>query len=119
MSSFDRLPFEILPMVFANLEPRNVTQMRLTCGLFADIGSHHLLSESHLIFKPSSFERMRKISRHPIVSQTIRSLFYEAAVIQRCRDINAWKQRVENPTVLADLAVTHPRDRKSPAFLRR
>lgn len=41
-SLLDRLPFEILYMVFANLKPHDVTQMRLTCGSLADIGLHHL-----------------------------------------------------------------------------
>lgn len=62
---------------------------------------------------------MRQISRHPIVSQTVRSLYYEAEVILECQSLNAWKEWIQNPTMLADLAVTHPRDRKSPAFLRR
>jgi len=119
MSPFDRLPIEILHMVFANLEPQDVTQMRLTCGLLADIGCYYLLSEVHLIFKSSSFERMRQISRHPIVSQTVKSLFYEAEVIQRCHDFNAWRRCNEYPAVLTDFAATHPRDRKSFAFLRR
>lgn len=80
---------------------------------------NNLLSEVHLIFKSSSFERMRQISRHPIVSQTVRSLYYEAEVILQCQNLNAWKEWIQNPTVLADLAVTHPGDRKSPAILRR
>lgn len=116
--SLDRLPVETLHMVLANLEPQNVTQIRLTCRLLADIGTHYLLSELHLIVKSSSFERMRQISRHPIVSQTVRSLFYEAELIQRCHDFNAWKACFDNFTVLADMAVTHPRDRNSLAFLR-
>lgn len=116
--SFDRLPVETLHMVLANLEPQDVTQIRLTCRLLADIGTHYLLSELHLIVKSSSFERMRQISRHPIVSQTVRSLFYEAELIQRCHDFKAWKACIENFTVLADMAVTHPRDRKSLTFLR-
>lgn len=62
---------------------------------------------------------MRQISRHPIVSQTIRSLFYEAEVIQRCRTFYTWEKGIDNPTALANLAATRPRNRKSPAFLRR
>lgn len=106
-------------MILANLRPQHVTQVRLTCALLAEIGLKHLLSEVHLIFKSSSFDRMRQISQHPIVSQTVRSLFYEAEVMERSQNFDAWKECIENPIFLADLAITHPRDRKSSAFLRR
>jgi len=41
-SPLARLPVEILNMVFANLKPQDVTRIRLTCGLLADIGLHYL-----------------------------------------------------------------------------
>ncbi len=117
-STLHRLPVEILHIVFANLKPQDVTQVRLTCGSLADIALHHLVSEVHLVFTSSSFERMRQISRHPIVSKTVRSLFYEAEVIQRCHTSYTWAKCIDNPTMLANLAATRPRNRNSPAFLR-
>lgn len=118
-SPLARLPIEILHMVFAHLKPQDVAQIRLTRRLLADIGLHHLISEVHLIFKSSSFERMRQISLNPVVSSTVKSLFYEAEVIQRCHDFNDWQTCVENSAVLADMAAAPPPERKSSTFLRR
>ena len=57
---------------------RDIPHLRLVCKRFADIGCYYLLSEAQLFFKSSQFERLRKISEHPIMSNTIDTLFYEA-----------------------------------------
>ena len=60
-------------MVFARL--------RLACKAFAAIGTQYLLHQVHLIFKSSSFDRLREISEHPIISQHVDYLYYEADTV--------------------------------------
>ena len=61
------LPKEIIHMVFSYLEPQNVTNTRLVCRRFAQVGLYHLRSTYHLVFHKASFERLLEISQHPVV----------------------------------------------------
>ena len=90
-----RLPNEILLMVFERLSrrsnQRDVPHLRLVCKRFADIGSYYLLSEAHLFFKSSQFERLRQISEHPIISKKIDTLFYEADILTNFGSMEDWR----------------------------
>ena len=61
------LPQEIIHMFFSHLEPQDLTNARLVCRRFAQIGLHHLRSTYYLMFHKASFERLLEISRHPVV----------------------------------------------------
>ena len=93
-----RLPNEILHMVFEQLSlrytNRDIPCLRLVCKRFADLGSHYLLSEAHLFFKSSQFERLRQISEHPIISKTIDTLFYEADILSRYGSMQDWRANI-------------------------
>ena len=107
MSPLGPLPNEIIYMVFEHLAHRwqqrdIVARLRLVCKLFAEIGNYFLLSEVHLIFKSSQFERLRQISEHPIISKKIDSLFYEADILEDYGSIQNWKERVCVPGWMSD-----------------
>ena len=107
-STLARLPAEILHLIFKNSKPRDVAQMGLVCTCFAEIGIYHLVAELHLIFTSSSFERMRQISRHPIVSQTVTSLYYEADILRSFSCYEDWENYLLSPDVRQDFSNAAP-----------
>ena len=98
-SPIQRLPPEVLHMIFKNL-PRHrrgpVPELRLLCKCFADIGLHYLLTSYHLIFKKSSFERLLEISQHPVLSKCVKSIFYEADVLCEYDTMEEWKANIDD-----------------------
>ena len=98
MFPLSRLPNEILLIVFERLsrrsDQRDIPHLRLVCKRFADIGSYYLLSEAHLFFKSSQFERLRQISEHPIISKKIDTLFYEADMLTSYGSMQDWRANI-------------------------
>ena len=128
------LPNEIIHLILSLLRPVNVACLRLTCKAFSIIGLQYLLPELHLIFASSSFEHLREVSNHPVLSQHVQSLFYEADSLLRYDTFGKWKRHVfvpekfnapelpdppSNPTRREDRAYRRNRDRiiKSPRYL--
>lgn len=93
-SPIQQLPCEVKHMVFSYLEPEDVTGMRLMCKSFAEIGLHYLLRSYHLIMKKSSFERLLEISRHPVVSQYVKSNFYEPDTLRSYDSMKEWEKHI-------------------------
>ena len=52
---------------------------------------HYLVSEAHLFFKSSQFERLCQISEHPIISKKIDTLFYEAEILTNYGSTEDWR----------------------------
>ena len=94
-------------MVFEQLthrwQQRDIARLRLVCKLFAEIGNYFLLSEVHLFFKSSQFERLRQISEHPIISKKIDSLFYEADILEDYGTMQEWKEYICVPAWMRNL----------------
>lgn len=96
------LPNEILHMIFEQLMHRDqdqdqepdIAHLRLVCKHFADIGSYYLLSDAHLFFKSSQFERLRQISEHPVISKKIETLYYEADTLPYYASVQEWKENI-------------------------
>lgn len=77
--------------------------MRLACRSFAVIGLHYLLRSYHLIFKQSSFQRLLEISRHPVVSQRVESIFYETDMLHAYDNIKDWTNNINDCNPLIDM----------------
>lgn len=107
----DRLPNEILHMVFEQLthvyQQQDIARLRLVCRRFADIGNYYLISEAHLFFKSSQFEQLRQISEHAIISKKVDTIFYEADVIEDYGSMQNWKKRICVPGWIRDLSAGH------------
>ncbi|MCJ1459622.1 hypothetical protein MMC28_010001 [Mycoblastus sanguinarius] len=73
----DRLPSELLHMIYKYLTPREVAGLRLTCRSAARIGLEYLVPEICLTIKEDSFDRFLAISEHPIVSKYVKQLSWE------------------------------------------
>ena len=100
--SLYHLPIEILHVVLGFLEPHDILRMRLVCKVFAEIGIQHLVFIVHLVSKSSSFERMLELSRHPIISQMVQSIFYEADMLLKFEDFEAYKGFLTRLAVLRE-----------------
>ena len=94
---FARLPNEILHQIFSLLHPPQVANLRLACKAFSTIGLQYLAATIHLIFKPSSFEHLRLISEHPVLSRHVHTLFYEADSLEDVDSMKEWKENIITP----------------------
>ena len=102
------LATEILHMICLHFEVQDVARIRLVCKRLESIGIHHLVHEVNVVFKSSSFERMRQMSRHPILSQTVKSIFYEADILRQFDSFEAWETYLLHPFVKDGLSATYP-----------
>ena len=93
----DQLPIEIAHIIFSQLRPSQVASLRLVCKAFATLGLQYLLPEFHLIFKSSSFEHLREVSEHPLISQHVESLYYEADALDYYDNMEEWKDNIIVP----------------------
>ena len=92
-----RLPNEIFHQIFSLLDTPQVANLRLACKAFSTIGLQYLASTVHLIFKPNSFEHLRLISEHPVLSQHVHTLFYEADSLEDVYSMKEWKENIIAP----------------------
>lgn len=109
--TLDRLPVEILYMVVEELRTEDVTQLRLVCKLFAEVGMGHLFSDIQLIFKPSSFDRLGQVSQHPVISKKVTSIYYETSILMRFDDFETWKSFIVRPRLLSAMSAVGAAER--------
>lgn len=102
-----QLPNELLHMVFEELtyeyRKKDIASLRLVCKYFADIGNKFLLSEVNLFLKSSQFEQLRRISEHPVISQKVHTLFYEADTLRHYVSMLDWKAHNAVPIMMERL----------------
>ncbi|KKY20761.1 hypothetical protein UCRPC4_g04128 [Phaeomoniella chlamydospora] len=98
----DTLPAEILHVVFSKLTTEDIQSMRLVNKRCSDIGAYYLLSEVSFFMSRESLERLQWLSQHPTLSQQVRTIRYQANVLQE----------ISNPEVFKDyMNVPHDHDR--------
>ena len=90
----DRLPPEIADTLCSYLGSTDIASLRLTSRFWTNIATPWLLPEAHLIFKPDSFERLLAISRHPVISRHVTSLFYEPDMLQKYYTQEEWEDDI-------------------------
>lgn len=73
----DRLPSELVHMVFAYLEPKEVAAFRWVGRAFAEIGLQYLTPKIHLELNEKSYDRLLAIAEHPIASKYVVELSYD------------------------------------------
>lgn len=98
----DKLPAELIHMICAYLRPTEIANLRLVSRLVAPIGLQYMVPEVHLILAKDSFEQLKALAEHPIVSKCVTSFFFEAdkfGVLPR----EHWEQLVFGPEYVAQL----------------
>ncbi|KAL8727032.1 MAG: hypothetical protein Q9166_006330 [cf. Caloplaca sp. 2 TL-2023] len=71
-----QLPSEVLHLIFAAANRKDILKLRLTCKTLAAIGLDYLIPEVELLFTRRSFDRVKGIAEHPVCGQRVTSLVY-------------------------------------------
>ena len=94
----DRLPLELLHTVCRNLPVPYVADFRLVSKTFAAVGTEYLLPTIHTLFHPDSLERLESISKHPVFSRYVTSLFHEGETLEYF-DRDDWEEFIFEPPI--------------------
>ena len=76
-SPAERLPSELIHMIFTYLEPAEAAAFRLVGRVVAEIGLQYLVPTAYLALNERSYDRLWAIAKHPIVSKYVVRLEYE------------------------------------------
>ena len=88
----DKLPPEILHSICALLQPAEIRSIRLVDRKLSLIGSYYLISAVSFYLSAESLERLHQISLHPILCQQVKSLHYQANVLQEIKTVPMYKE---------------------------
>ena len=78
----DRLPPELIHMVFMYLEPTEVAAFRWAGQVVAQVGLQFLVPTVYLRLNEESYDRVFAIAEHPVVSKYVISLEYETGGLE-------------------------------------
>ena len=73
----ERLPYELIHMIFKYLEPKEAAAFRLVGRVVAEIGLQYLVPTVYLALNEESYDRLLAIAEHPIFSKYVVKLEYE------------------------------------------
>ena len=96
----DKVPTEIVIAICNQLSPIDIANVRLVSRFLCNVSTPFLLQQIHLIFTESSFQRLTDISKHPIVSREVTSLFYEPDCFRPFRTQKQWEHHVMRECIL-------------------
>lgn len=74
----DDLPSELIHMIYAYLRPMELANLRLVSRRAVPISLQYMVPEVHLILAKDSFEQLKALAEHPIISKYVTSFFFEA-----------------------------------------
>ena len=92
-SGIEDLPPELYREICEQLEPRDIAKLRLVSKKSSEVATPCFLSCVHLIFTTESFKKLYDISQHPVISQHITSILYEADLLAD-QDRTGWEEWV-------------------------
>ena len=92
-SGIEDLPLELYRRVCEQLETRDIAKLRLVSKYSSEVATPYFLSCVHLIFTTESFQKLYNISQHPIISQHVTSILYEADTLEN-QDRTEWEEWV-------------------------
>lgn len=94
----DRLPAEILDNICADhLPKKNLFSFRSVCKAFASIGIRHTLSEVRVAYLPHTFARLKAISKHPVISQYVKTIIYQVDILLIIYSFKEYKNHMNLP----------------------
>lgn len=90
-SSLLELPPELLHRIFSFLEDGpDISAARATCSLLAVVGADYLLEMIPLVWKSQRMQRLFDIAHHPVLSQRVRSLYFQADRLKPGMTFKEW-----------------------------
>lgn len=99
----ERLPPEVANLICYPIDEEDVPNLRLVSKFWNNVATPFLPGKVNLIFKPESFQRLLDISRHPVISKQITSLYYEPNTLDEYTTQKAWEENIFDSNYLKDL----------------
>ena len=92
----DRLPLEITHVIIQHFRHcrESIASLRLVCKSFAAVGLYYFIPEVHLLFKSSSFQFLKEVSEHPVLSKQVESVLFEADSVIHYSSFKEWKNNI-------------------------
>ena len=101
----DSCPVEVLHAICALLSPKDVAAFRLVTTQLAAIGVHYLVDKVRFHNSQCSIERLTKVSKHPVLSHSIKILHWEATTLEPDITLTQLREAMQNaPTTKAKAA---------------
>ena len=82
ISIMEALPIELMHITCSFLSKQDLGNFRLAAHDCARVGEKHLVRNLHVMFTTKSFHNLLQISRHPVLSQYVLSIFYEVRFLE-------------------------------------
>jgi hypothetical protein len=82
ISIMEALPIELIHIISSFMPIPDLGNFRLASKDCAKASERHLVRDLHVMFTTKSFQNLLQISRHPILSQYVSSLFYEVRFLE-------------------------------------
>ena len=98
----DHVPPEIAGLICYFSKEEDVPHLRLVSKFWNNVATPFLLSDVNLVFKPESLQRLLDISRHPVISKQITSLYYEPNTLDEYSTQHAWEMHVYDCDYMED-----------------
>lgn len=99
----DRLPPEIASSICYHINDEDVPKLRLVSNFWNNIATTFLPKDVNLVFRPDSFQRLLNISRHPVISKQITSLYYEPNTLNEYITQESWERNIIDPIQKEDI----------------
>lgn len=79
----DDLPSELIHMIYAYLRPMELANLRLVSRRVVPISLQYMVPEVHLILAKDSFEQLKALAEHPIISKYVTFFFLRSQQTSR------------------------------------
>ena len=83
-------------MICYHIEEQDVPNLRLVSTFWNSVATPFLPGNVNLVFKPETFQRLLDISRHPVISRHITSLYYEPNTLREYITQDSWEENIFN-----------------------
>ena len=102
----DVLPPEIATLICCFSDDEDLPNLRLVSLFWNDVATLFWFQEVRLVFKRDSIQRLLNISRHPVISKQVISLYYEPDELHEYVTQDLWEERVSDSSYSEDVVAT-------------
>lgn len=96
----NRMPVELVHMIFSYLTPTQVASIRFMSKMLAAIGLEYIATTVTLTLKEDSFDRLLEIAYHPVINKFVHSLHYEHDFFTDL-ERTEWERNIKTPEFMA------------------
>lgn len=88
----EKCPAEVLHLICRLLIPKDIKEARLVCKMLAVIAGQYLVPVVTFNSSAVSLDRLKMISQHPLFSQHVNKLIYEANILPPVHNIRCYEK---------------------------